>query len=185
MAGETDPKDGGDGNSSEQLDARTAYQVAANLYMQENTVTWARFNTMVMVNGIVAAAASITSGGTYQLYFPIIFAFAGLILCFLWWNMMTRGFLYHDVWRDAAYSLERQFFSEHIQTLHYGDQLRPKQIDSKSTSVNIQIRNEAEPRKHKIPTYGRARIYARGVIILFGVIYGLTIINFAVLAIDD
>src|SRR5687767_14711828 len=124
MTSGTDPKDGGGGNTSQQLDARTAYQVAASLYMQENTVTWARFNTMVTVNGIITAAAGITSGGVHQLYLPVILAIAGLLLCVLWWNMMTRGFLYHDVWRDAAYSLERHFFTKPIQTLCYGDQLR-------------------------------------------------------------
>lgn len=107
-------------------DKRTAYQVAANLYMQENTVTWSRFNIMLAANAIIVAATGAAASGSNQLLLlalalPII----GLFLSLIWWNMMTRGFDYHDIWRNATYALERQLCaSEDVRTLHYAEEFK-------------------------------------------------------------
>src|SRR5689334_21379097 len=107
------------------LDARTAYQVAANLYMQENTVTWSRFNIMIAANGAIVAATGVAaSASTPLLLLTFYLPLGGLILCYIWWNMTKRGFAYHGVSRDAAYELERVHFRSAACTLWYADQLR-------------------------------------------------------------
>lgn len=105
-------------------DKRTAYQVAANLYMQENTVTWSRFNIMLAANALIVNA---TVGAASSSNRPLAFALptVGLLLSLTWWNMMTRGFDYHDIWRNATYALERQLCArEVVRTLHYAEEFK-------------------------------------------------------------
>jgi hypothetical protein len=137
-----------------QDDARTAYQVAASLYMQENAVTWARFSIMVVASSIIVAATGTAARPGNQLYLLAIFLpIAGLILCVIWCMMTKRGFDYHDHWREYARDLEKNFCSETIQTLQKADQkFRP-------SAPGL-----------------RARYYAYGVIFLFGVLYSLAIL---------
>jgi hypothetical protein len=170
--------------ASRQLDARTAYQVAASLYMQENTVTWSRFNIMLTANSIILAATGVAAGGSHQLpLLAFLLPIAGCILCYTWWEMMKRGFVYHDIWRDAAYALEQQFFAEApvsklvpIQTLYYGEQYRS---DGKTKiSIGDEVRDyprskETSPPKGKV----RARTYAERVIILFVCLYVAAIVQ--------
>src|SRR3954451_5483574 len=107
-------------------DKRTAYQVAANLYMQENTVTWSRFNIMLAANAIILAATGTAASGSHRLLLlALAMPIAGLFLSLIWWNMMTRGFDYHDIWRNATYALERQLCaSQDVRTLHYAEQFK-------------------------------------------------------------
>ncbi len=63
-------------------DLRTAYQTAATLYMQENTVTWARFNIMLFANSIIIAAAGLTAAN--RLYVTaLVLPVAGCLVCLL------------------------------------------------------------------------------------------------------
>jgi len=156
-----------------ELDVRTAYQVAANLYMQENTVTWARFNTMVAANAIITAGIGIGAPVANKLpLFVMILPMAGFFLCLTWLMIMRCGFAYHDVWRDSAYSLEMQF-SPRVQTLHYAHQLRSNetvQIKIKDPNWASKPHNTPKPRM-------QARTYAECVIYIFLLIYFFALIQ--------
>jgi hypothetical protein len=162
-----------------ELDVRTAYQVAANLYMQENTVTWARFNTIVATNTIIMAAIGIVAQHSHELFlFALILPIAGCLLCLVWLNIMKRGFAYHNVWRDSAYALEKQF-SPRVQTLHYADQLR------RNGTIRIKI-SENDPRDHHTPKPNiLARDYAEFVIYLFFFIYLVAFVQICILLFKD
>jgi hypothetical protein len=158
-----------------ELDVRVAYPVAANLYMQENAVTWARFNTMVAVNALIVTAVGIVAREASNLgLLAIILPFSGFLLCLIWHRMMMRGFTYHDVWRDSAYAIERKF-SARVQTLHFADELRS------NGATTIEVSND-DLRTHS--TNGcstRARTYAELVIYIFGSIYVLSVIQISML----
>ena len=69
----------------EHADGRTAYQTAASLYMQENTVNWSRSNIMVTAHSIlVGSAGFVASNSLYVigLLLPVV----GGAVCFLWWS---------------------------------------------------------------------------------------------------
>src|SRR5205085_11584433 len=74
------------------LDARSAYAVAASLYMQENTVTWSRFNVMLTANAIILAAIGVAAGGGHQLpLLALVLPIVGWKLCGIWPGMTRRG----------------------------------------------------------------------------------------------
>jgi hypothetical protein len=161
-----------------QLDARTAYQVAANLYMQENAITWSRFNIMLTANSIIIAATGVAAGGAHPLYLlAATLPVAGCVLCFIWWKIMARGFVYHNMWRDSAYSIERSFFSDGlnpINTLHFADQLRSE------GRVEVPVPGKGA-RPHDVPTRDRAMRFANWVIWMFAALYILAFVQVMVL----
>ena len=142
-----------------QLNMRIGYQVAANLYMQENQVTWARFNVMLAANSIILAATGVAAGGANRLLaLALILPIVGLSLCGIWRRMMKRGFDYHDVWRDAALRLERRYLSQHVITLEAGERLRSRAV----------------------PAGERASVFSLQVINLFQLLYCVAIVQIVV-----
>jgi hypothetical protein len=108
---------------------RQAYQVAASLYMQENTITWARFNTMLTANSFIVSAFSIGARQSSELaQVAHFFPFFGLFICVVWLAMMERGFMYHNIWREEARKVEVMIFGEATHglphTLVEGEKLR-------------------------------------------------------------
>jgi hypothetical protein len=133
-------------------DLRTSYQVAASLYMQENTLTWARFNAMLAANGILLTATTFALRERFPaLLLALLLPGVGVTLCQTWREMMDRGFTYSDTWRESALQLER-LLSPRVKTLAHGEQLRALQGSTR---------------------YKRARQYAERVITTFLVVYGL------------
>jgi hypothetical protein len=135
-------------------DVRTAYQVAASLYMEENSLTWNRFNAMLTANGVLLAAISFALPEPLPaLLLALVLPCVGVALCITWRKMMDRGFLYSDTWRGRALHLERTYFRPEIDILEQGESLR-------------------DPPGESAPT--RARQFARYVIQSFYVVYGAT-----------
>ena len=104
---------------------RTGYQVAASLYMQENALTWARFNAMLTANGILITATTFAfREGLPALLLALILPVVGLFLSVTWKRMMSRGFEYTDTWRASTLALERHYFAERVETLQRAEVLR-------------------------------------------------------------
>lgn len=157
------------------LDGRLGYQAATGIYMQENSVTWARFNSLVTANSIIVSATGVATGSGSKLHpLAIILPVAGLVLCWIWWHIMKRGFAYTGTWRDSAYRLERVFLARdeysgyHVETVHQADRLRSR--DKALRKAQIWIPGEDKPREHLAPD-GFASSYAQRVIVLFGVVH--------------
>jgi hypothetical protein len=151
-------------------DARMAYEVAAQLYMQENAVTWARFSVMLAAHALVLAATGIAMQNIDESRLILLaraLPIGGLLLCVLWWGMMTRGFAYHDVWRDAAYAIERHSFGGRVSTLRYGEELK------RCGWTAIPVRDRIGQRRHESGIVRRftARRYAQLVILVFFGLY--------------
>jgi hypothetical protein len=92
-----------------------AYQVAADLYMNENSLVWSRFNIMVAVNALIVAGAQVVAQAAEK-HNLILLAFSlpllGMIFCGIWWKMMARGFDYHDHWREWAERTEAAVYGK-------------------------------------------------------------------------
>jgi hypothetical protein len=98
---------------AEQNNVGIAYQVAADLYMQENDITWSRFSIMVVANSIILAAiATAASPDDLLFILALLLPLAGFALCAVWWMMTNRGFKYHDSFRSDALHLEKKIFPE-------------------------------------------------------------------------
>jgi hypothetical protein len=150
--------------------ACTAYQVAANLYMQENAVTWSRFSIMVVASSIIVAATGDAASPDNQLYLLAMFLpIAGLILCGIWWYMTKRGFDYHDSWRKDAQKLEEKFFSEITQT------------GPASRSASSWPRPLENAEKIRSPGGPTARDYANWLIYLFVALYALALVQVVII----
>jgi hypothetical protein len=114
-------------DSVQKKNARTAYQVAASLYMQENAITWSRFNIMVAASSIIITATGVAANNEANLYWLArVLPIAGLVLCLIWWMMMMRGFAYHNIWRDSASKIEEGFSDASIDTLRRANELRSR-----------------------------------------------------------
>ncbi len=143
------------------LDARTAYQVACTLYMQENTVTWNRFNAMVAANSFIVAASGFATtaaaGGSTPLKpLAVALPLAGCVLCVTWLLIMLRGFAYHDLWRDSALRLEQIFFPR-ANALRNAAELREKSKPGRPEAADPKEKSKTD--HYKAPR-GQARYYA-------------------------
>ena len=130
---------------SKEEDTRTAYEVAAGMYMAENQLTWDRFNVMLVANSVVLAGAGV-AGDEDNLFRPAVVSLPiiGILLCIMWILMMDRGFRYHDHWRNSAKLIE--------------DDLS---IDEKMKTI----------KNADIPGILRAHKFAYLVVVLFTVVY--------------
>lgn len=161
------------------LDARVAYQVAANLYMQENSVTWARFNAMVATNSIVVAAIGVTANNPHGVHLlPLLLPPFGFVLCCIWLAIMYRGFAYLDVWRDSAYRIERSYLKSVTQALHSGEEL------SRFGQVAVEVESRGRAPLRQAPP-GRARGYASAIIVLFMLLYAAAFAQALAMAPDN
>ena len=117
--------------------ARVGYQVAADLQTSEQETLWSKFNTLVLANSIILASIGLcmTASRTSRdlILFSIMLSFVGMVLCFLWFSIMKRGFEYHNYWLFSARELEEQYLSHPVQTFSRGE----KFADGKEIKIGI------------------------------------------------
>jgi hypothetical protein len=122
---------------------RVGYQVAVNLWIFFGELIWAKYNAMLVVNGIVAAAIGIVLTSTQPLAPSIMVGLSiiGLILCTLWAQLLSRGRAYLDPYISAARELEDRYLGI-LSIIRRGNEFNAGktvlyEIDGKSVSVGM------------------------------------------------
>lgn len=115
----TDPED--------LANARLKYQSAINLKTSEGEIQWARYNCMLVVNGAFTGLIFLTySNSSVPVFLTILLSFVpilGLLLCYLWYNMTQRGFMWTNFWITEANRIEDQIDGE-INPVQEGNDFR-------------------------------------------------------------
>lgn len=103
--------------------AVVGYQAAITLMCYEGELVWSKFNAMLVGNSIVLAilgvsVQSATESGPKSLLLAL--SAVGLILCFVWFVLVTQGFEHHYYWTLSARELEERFLQPPVGTLSKG-----------------------------------------------------------------
>lgn len=167
----------------EVADARIGYQAALSLVTYEGSATWARFNVMLIANGVLLAAASVILTTTRDstvatlLFYTAAgsIAVAGLALCGAWLAMTARGFRYFDYWILSARQIEENSLQGDVVTLSRGSRL--------PEGVHLPLAHETR----RVQLNGIARFTSKRiayfVISVFGLLYALLICLVIILSI--
>jgi hypothetical protein len=78
---------------------------------------------MVYANTIVVATIGLvmtTSSPKDFTAFRVLLSLLGLVLCFVWWMLLRRGFQYFTYWILSARELERVYLSDIVKTVVRG-----------------------------------------------------------------
>lgn len=115
----TDPED--------LANARLKYQAVISLKTSEGEIQWARYNCMLVVNGVFTGLIFLTyNNGSIPIFLKILLSFVpifGLLLCHLWHGMTKRGFMWTNFWISEANRIEDQIGGE-INPIQEGNDFR-------------------------------------------------------------
>jgi len=86
------------------LEAR--YQGALDKSNSEGQIQWARFNAILVVNTIFLAIIGFTYNNNFLPVSRQMLAVLGIVLCFLWFQMTKRGFMWIRFFTTKARKIE-------------------------------------------------------------------------------
>ena len=157
-------------NNIELENARIGYQAVVSLWVYEGSLIWARFNAMLVANGIILATIGvILSSDRVPPELVIAPSVLGFFLCVVWSVMVALGFDWYKYWIWSARELEEQFISDPVKTASRGGDF----AERKQVTFTI----SGEPRSHQIGCYARLvrmRHAAYLVILAFTAVYIMT-----------
>ncbi|MEK7186375.1 MAG: hypothetical protein AAB675_03345 [Patescibacteria group bacterium] len=109
--------------------ARVKYQAAMSMSSFEGEVQWSRYSAILLVNTIFIAIIGFSYGiefkGSYRL-FRTVAPLLGLLLCFLWYQMTDRGFIWMNHWITEARKIEDKQLKGEINPVNAGQELKSK-----------------------------------------------------------
>jgi carbon starvation protein CstA len=100
--------------------ALIGYQMAIALWTNQGNQYWARFNAMLVVNGIILAAINLASNQRPQPLLTLLLPIAGLLICVIWFILTKREGAYSDCYILSARELEEKYLSDPIKTVSRG-----------------------------------------------------------------
>ena len=108
--------------------ARTKYSAALSLKNSEGEIQWNRYNAILLANTIIIGLFSFVLDNNLKLSFLLnIILWAtplfGIYLCFVWFRMTARGFMWTKFWMDKAHDIEDQIYGE-INPVQEGKKVR-------------------------------------------------------------
>lgn len=106
-----------DGSEEQKIEsARVGYQTAVDLSISEGQTVWAVFNAMLFVNSIIIAAHELFEQPTVAFGIAVL----GVVLCIVWYAMMTRCFAVQAYRLLSAREIEDAYLSGVVKTLSRG-----------------------------------------------------------------
>jgi hypothetical protein len=100
-------------NESDIENARVKYSSVIDLKNTEGQIQWSRYSAMLIANTIFIGfiGYKYSNGFCFPSIFNILFGLfplLGLILCFSWYRMTRRGFMWTRFWMKKANELESE-----------------------------------------------------------------------------
>lgn len=148
-------------------DLETAYQVAVDLWTYEGNLIWAKFNALLVANGLYLPtyilAQSIANVSRFLL---ILLPVAGLVVCGAWFLLTKRGFETYVYWVLSARELEKRLPSSPTNVIQRGGAF----ADGEVVSIEVDHRRRSLRLSPTSRTLTAARI-AYAIIGVFAVVY--------------
>jgi hypothetical protein len=123
--------------------ALLGYEMAITLWIFQGEQRWARFNTMLVINGIIIGAIGLVmTNGRKEPALTLPLALIGLFLCIIWFVFMQREDKYAQYYAWSARELEDKYLSDPVKTLtqirlfQMGDTV-PFEISSESKKLYL------------------------------------------------
>jgi hypothetical protein len=90
------------------------YQIAINKNTSESEILWSRYSALLVFNSLLITAIGFTYLGTIKLpwYIAFFLPIAGLISCYLWHSMTSRGFKWINFWITSANKIEERYLKD-------------------------------------------------------------------------
>ncbi len=111
-------------SEDEKEDIRVGYQVAVELWKREAEQNWARFNVLLVANGIIATAVVVIlanpSLSTPALLFARVLSGMGILICAITFLTLSRGFDYQNYYAASAREIEEKYLSQYVRTISRG-----------------------------------------------------------------
>lgn len=132
-------------NKEDLENTRLKYSAVLSMKASEGEIQWSRYNAMLVVNTIIIVLIGFEYGGekTFPDFFHYLFQlipFLGLLLCYAWQQMTSRGFRWTKFWMERAYDMEFQI-SGLINPVQEGRRLRDSIGEGVTKSMSLAIIN--------------------------------------------
>jgi hypothetical protein len=91
-------------------DARVLLESAVNMYIYEGTMTWSRFNAMMVLHafifaGVIQLFVDDGHDATHRAIIGLL-AIVGIVVCVIWLTLLERGFAHQDEFYERAKAIE-------------------------------------------------------------------------------
>lgn len=149
--------------------ARTGYQAAVNLWVGEGQMYWAKFNALLVANGIIIAAIGLAERrNDFSSLTMTVMPILGVGLCLFWFWISARSHEFHKYWIYSARELEERHLAPVVRTASRGGDFSDGEpvfpvIDGEKKRVRIGLMGRLLP----------VRIVSHILILLFAIIYVL------------
>ena len=100
--------------------AIAGYQVAVSMWKEQENQGWARFNVMLVLNGLIITATGFTGGQTSLLVMNTLLPIAGLLISLIWLIFMRREVAWSTYYAMSARELEEKYLSDVVKTVSRG-----------------------------------------------------------------
>jgi len=101
--------------------ALAGYQAAIDLWTFSSAQAWERFNIMLAANSILIAAMGLSSpSGGEILLFRFFLPSLGVVLCAIWFLLVSRSFDFAEYYTFSARELEERHLSPIVETVSRG-----------------------------------------------------------------
>lgn len=105
----------------EQLEkAISGYQVAVDMWKEQESQGWSRFNVMLVINGLIITAIGFTSGQNNLPILNYLLPIAGLLISLIWLIFMRREVAWSTYYALSARELEEKYLSDIVTTVSRG-----------------------------------------------------------------
>jgi hypothetical protein len=161
-----------DSDSTRREKALIGYQMAVALWTNQGNQSWARFNVMLVVNGIIIAAIGLASNQNPQPLLTLLLPFAGLLICAIWFILTRREKAYSDYYVMSARELEEKYLSDPVKTVSRSG------LFAEGETVIIEISGKPiELHMGKLARVLNARAAANWIIIILAILHVATIVQ--------
>jgi hypothetical protein len=157
---------------SRKENAIVGYQVAIDLWKNQENQGWSRFNLMLVVNGIIIAAIGLSGDQNSHAFFSKLLPIAGLLISIVWFFFLRREVAWSTYYALSARELEEKYLSDPVKTVSRGGRFQ------RGESVTIDIGDKPfELRMGRLGRIIREKAAADWIIAILAVLYVATIIQ--------
>lgn len=101
-------------NDTKTENAIAKYQVAIDKNISESEVLWSRYNAILVFNTILITLIGLSYQDSVNLplLIKVFLPFFGLVTCWLWYSMTSRGFCWIEDWIVSARKIEDKYLKD-------------------------------------------------------------------------
>ncbi len=114
-----------------------SFKVAVDLMIFEGELLWSKFTSMLTAQSLLVALIAILLNSATNTLLVILLSIAGLVLCFLWFQITSRGFSFNKYYTLVAREMEEKM-NDDLNVLRRGYKFKNGQ------TIAFNISNQAD-----------------------------------------